>query len=230
MYVIPKLLMALEQPDFRRPKELHVLTDTNCSIVRCACREGAGSRASTRGTTRMRSPVSAQWSQCVLRIILPTSSAGAYAYTKKAARATRCRPTTSWKPSSTSMFVPRGSPVRTKAPSSPLCARSHRTGQRRRQNLAAIEGRKSVAESRPRSQIPKRHRGHRNAGSPRRLIEPRHPHSSRDQHLEALRAARLGPQDRRLKADALGTLARRREGSQRRLAPDFYLDASIDAT
>jgi hypothetical protein len=31
---------------------------------------------------------------------------------------------------------------------------------RGRKNLAAIEGRKSVAESRPRSLIPKRHRGH----------------------------------------------------------------------
>jgi hypothetical protein len=38
-------------------------------------------------------------------------------------------------------------------------------------NLAAIKGRKSVAESCPRSQIPKRHRGHRSAGSPRRLID-----------------------------------------------------------
>ena len=37
---------------------------------------------------------------------------------------------------------------------------------RGRKDLAAIEGRKSVAESRPKSQIPKRHRGHRNAGSP----------------------------------------------------------------
>ena len=38
-------------------------------------------------------------------------------------------------------------------------------------NMAAIEGRKSVAQSRPRRQIPKRHRGHQNAGSPRRLID-----------------------------------------------------------
>jgi hypothetical protein len=29
----------------------------------------------------------------------------------------------------------------------------------------------TAAESRPRRQIPKRHRGHRNAGSPRRLID-----------------------------------------------------------
>jgi Transposase, Mutator family len=43
----------------------------------------------------------------------------------------------------------------------------HRGGK----NLAAIEGRKPVAESRPRSQIPKRHRGHRDVGSPRRLID-----------------------------------------------------------
>ena len=42
---------------------------------------------------------------------------------------------------------------------------------RRRQNLATIEGRKPVAEGRPRRQIPKRRRGHRNAGSPRRLID-----------------------------------------------------------
>jgi hypothetical protein len=42
--------------------------------------------------------------------------------------------------------------------------------QRGCKNLAAIEGRKSVAESSPRSQIPKRNRGHRNASSPRRLI------------------------------------------------------------
>jgi hypothetical protein len=38
-------------------------------------------------------------------------------------------------------------------------------------NLAAIEGRKPVVQSRPRRQIPKRHRGHRNAGSSRRLID-----------------------------------------------------------
>jgi len=37
--------------------------------------------------------------------------------------------------------------------------------------LASIEGRKPVAESHPRRQIPKRHRGRRNAGSPRRLID-----------------------------------------------------------
>ena len=45
------------------------------------------------------------------------------------------------------------------------------TGQRRCENVATIEGRKSVAQSRPRRQIPKRHRGHQNAGSPRRLID-----------------------------------------------------------
>ena len=45
------------------------------------------------------------------------------------------------------------------------------TGQRRCKNVATIEGRKSVAQSRPRRQIPKRHRGHQNAGSPRRLID-----------------------------------------------------------
>jgi hypothetical protein len=42
---------------------------------------------------------------------------------------------------------------------------------RRRKNVATIEGRKSVAESRPRHQIPKRHRSHQNVGSPRRLID-----------------------------------------------------------
>jgi Transposase, Mutator family len=43
---------------------------------------------------------------------------------------------------------------------------------RRRENLAAIKRRKPVAESRSRRQIPEWHRGHRNAGSPRRLIDP----------------------------------------------------------
>ena len=47
--------------------------------------------------------------------------------------------------------------------------------QRRRQcrceNVATIEGRKSVAQSRPRRQIPKWHWGHQNAGSPRRVID-----------------------------------------------------------
>ena len=45
------------------------------------------------------------------------------------------------------------------------------TRQRRRKNMATIEGQKSVAESRPRHQIPKRHRGHQDVGSPRRLID-----------------------------------------------------------
>src|SRR4029077_6675419 len=45
------------------------------------------------------------------------------------------------------------------------------TRKRRRKNMATIEGRKSVAESRSRHQIPKRHRGHQNVGSPRRLID-----------------------------------------------------------
>jgi transposase-like protein len=45
------------------------------------------------------------------------------------------------------------------------------TGQCRCENVATIEGRKSVAQSRPRRQIPKRHRSHQNAGSPRRLID-----------------------------------------------------------
>jgi hypothetical protein len=35
--------------------------------------------------------------------------------------------------------------------------------------MATIEGRKSVAKSRPRHQIPKRHRGHQNVA--RRLID-----------------------------------------------------------
>ena len=42
---------------------------------------------------------------------------------------------------------------------------------RGRENMAAIEGRKPVAQGRPRRQIPKRRRGHRDAGSPRRLID-----------------------------------------------------------
>src|SRR6266545_2907879 len=41
---------------------------------------------------------------------------------------------------------------------------------RGRENMAAPEGRKPVAQGRPRRQIPKRRRGHRNAGSQRRLI------------------------------------------------------------
>jgi hypothetical protein len=36
---------------------------------------------------------------------------------------------------------------------------------------AEIMRRSSIAESRPRHQIPKRHRGHQNVGSPRRLID-----------------------------------------------------------
>ena len=44
------------------------------------------------------------------------------------------------------------------------------TGRRRRENLAAIEGRKPVAKGHRRHQIPKRNRGRQNAGSPRRLI------------------------------------------------------------
>ena len=38
------------------------------------------------------------------------------------------------------------------------------TRHRRRENMATIEGRKPVAQGRPRRQIPKRRRGHRNAG------------------------------------------------------------------
>jgi hypothetical protein len=49
-----------------------------------------------------------------------------------------------------------------------------------RENMATIEGRKTVAQGRQRRQIPKRHRGHRNAGSSRRLIDlvTNLPHSS----------------------------------------------------
>jgi putative transposase len=63
--------------------------------------------------------------------------------------------------------------VRTKGALSAKTAKAHglQTGQRRCKNMATIEGRKSVAQSRPRRQIPKRHRGHQNAGSPRRLID-----------------------------------------------------------
>jgi hypothetical protein len=45
------------------------------------------------------------------------------------------------------------------------------TRQRRRENMAAIKGRKPVAKGHCRHQIPKWHRGHQNAGSPRRLID-----------------------------------------------------------
>ena len=62
--------------------------------------------------------------------------------------------------------------VRTRDPVGEDCqAYGVQTRQRRRKNMATIEGRKSVAESRPRRQIPKRHRGHQNVGSPRRLID-----------------------------------------------------------
>ncbi len=44
------------------------------------------------------------------------------------------------------------------------------TGRRRREDLAAIEGRKPVAKGHRRRQIPKWNRGRQNAGSPRRLI------------------------------------------------------------
>jgi hypothetical protein len=67
--------------------------------------------------------VSAPLSRCGSRIILPTASAGGGASTRKAASATRCRPTTSSKPTSMNTSVPRGSPATTKAPSSaPLAA------------------------------------------------------------------------------------------------------------
>ena len=51
---------------------------------------------------------------------------------------------------------------------------------RRIEDLAAAERHKSVAEGHRRCQIRKRHRGHRNAGKPRRLIasSPKIPHSS----------------------------------------------------
>ena len=43
---------------------------------------------------------------------------------------------------------------------------------RRRKNMASVEGRKPVAQGRPRRQIPQRRRGHRDDGQPRRLIGP----------------------------------------------------------
>jgi hypothetical protein len=57
--------------------------------------------------------------------------------------------------------------------SSPAGNGARRGSRRRRAKFPdpSIEGRKPVAKSRPRSQFPKRHRGHRNAGSPRRLID-----------------------------------------------------------
>src|SRR6476620_5604207 len=53
-------------------------------------------------------------------------------------------------------------------------------GHRRIKNLAAAQRHKSVAESDCRCQIQRRHRGHPNAGKPRRLIasSPKIPHSS----------------------------------------------------
>ena len=42
-------------------------------------------------------------------------------------------------------------------------------------NMAAIKGENQLPKVRPRRQIPKRHRGQSIAGSPRRLIDPRHP-------------------------------------------------------
>src|SRR5260370_38223158 len=52
--------------------------------------------------------------------------------------------------------------------------------QRRIKDLAAAERYKSVAEGHRRWQIPKRHRGHRSGGKPRRLIAsaPKIPKSS----------------------------------------------------
>jgi putative transposase len=49
------------------------------------------------------------------------------------------------------------------------------TGQCCCEDVATIEGRKSVAKSRPRRQIPKRHRGHQNAGSTMPPDRSRHP-------------------------------------------------------
>ena len=56
--------------------------------------------------------------------------------------------------------------VRTKGSLSPKDRQAHglQARLRRRQNLAPTEGRKPVAEGRPRRQIPKRRRGHRDAG------------------------------------------------------------------
>jgi len=44
-----------------------------------------------------------------------------------------------------------------------------------RKRGATIEGRKSIPQSRPRRQIPKRHRGHQNAGSTMPPDRSRHP-------------------------------------------------------
>ena len=68
--------------------------------------------------------------------------------------------------------VRHGTVLRRRGPVGEDCqAYGVQTRQRRRKNMATIEGRKSVAESRSRHQIPKRHRGHQNVGSPRRLID-----------------------------------------------------------
>ena len=48
-------------------------------------------------------------------------------------------------------------------------------GQCRCENVATIDGRKSIPQSRPRRQIPKRHRGHQNAGSTMPPDRSRHP-------------------------------------------------------
>ena len=63
--------------------------------------------------------------------------------------------------------------VRTKGSLSPKTAKLmvFKLVIRGRQNMAPPEGRKPVAEGRPRHQIPKRRRGHRDASSQRRLID-----------------------------------------------------------
>ena len=72
--------------------------------------------------------------------------------------------------------------VRTKGSLSSTTARLmvFKLVMRRIENLAATERHKSVAEGHRRCQIPRRHRGHRSAGKPRRLIasSPKIPHSS----------------------------------------------------
>ena len=77
--------------------------------------------------------------------------------------------------------------VRTKGALSAKDRQTHgvQTGRRRRENMAAIEGRKPVAKGHRRRQIPKRNRGRQNAGSPRRLTasSPNLLHSSIGRYL-----------------------------------------------
>jgi hypothetical protein len=67
--------------------------------------------------------------------------------------------------------------VRTKGALSAKTAKLNgiQPGQCRCENVATIEGRKSVAQSRPRGQIPKRHRGHQKCRLTRPPDRSRHP-------------------------------------------------------